>query len=323
MKKPEPAKKERVYAALQGKNRGRPPCGEIAFPPEFAGYYHSNSILTGDSNKNDISPRDLSILECILSDLRADIAVISLEPYMAASAVTAGSAAEVKHFIYNTDYFVLGGVPGIFYPAIEELGFEEAARMAKKQPEEFRLNLKKLRERHEKLAADLLSQGTHGIIIFDDLAGSHGPLFSPVMLRQLVFPELEELISKIRIKAKPVFFHSDGNITGILHDIMDMGVDVIHGFEGMTLKNIRAVKKILGNRATFMGNIPVNFKPDEADKIYTTVREMKKIFTDGRYIFSSDGGTMPASLDNLRMVYRYFHKLWEGINEQSHNNHTS
>ena len=65
--------------------------------------------------------------------------------------------------------------------------------------------------------------------IGDDLAYKSGPFFSPAMLRRHIFPHIQKVISKI---AKPWIFHSDGDLTLVVDDILKWGPSAIHPIEG-------------------------------------------------------------------------------------------
>ena len=62
----------------------------------------------------------------------------------------------------------------------------------------------------------------------DDLGTQNGLIMSPEMWRKLYLPMYRELFSKARAAGKHVFFHSCGNITDIIADLIDCGLNVLN-----------------------------------------------------------------------------------------------
>ena len=56
----------------------------------------------------------------------------------------------------------------------------------------------------------LVEAGVHRIIIPDDMAFNSGLFITPELLRELIFPYLEEEVYQIKKLGVPVFLHSDG-----------------------------------------------------------------------------------------------------------------
>lgn len=51
--------------------------------------------------------------------------------------------------------------------------------------------------------------------------------------------------------------HSDGAITRLIPDLIDLGVDVLHPLEPLPSTDIPAVKAAFGNQVTFLGGIDI------------------------------------------------------------------
>jgi hypothetical protein len=61
-----------------------------------------------------------------------------------------------------------------------------------------------------------------------DIAAKTGTIFSPKMLRKLLFPRLETVIEAYHRKGIKVIFHSDGNLWRVLDDLVTLGIDALH-----------------------------------------------------------------------------------------------
>lgn len=285
------AKKDRVKAALEGRLLDMPPCGEIA-------------LMNLSFEKR---------ME-LLGALRADLVVVHLYPDFPGNERFYAGLDELKYYIEHTDYFVIAGLPGLFWQSIEEISLEVAVRLIKKVPEKYCRLLKNIRKRREMVLERLETLGVDAVFILDDLAGKNGPFISPGDLRKFILPELEELIRMVKQMGKPIFFHSDGNIKPILADLIDLGVDVIHGFDGMDLAGLKEVREIIDGKAAFMGNFSLHFKNDDIKSLLANLKSVAELFEKTGYIFSSDGGFTPGAIENLVLLYQYFHQCWEGKN---------
>lgn len=250
----------------------------------------------------------------LLRALGADLVVVHLNPDLPGNDGLSSALDELRYFLMYTDYFVLAALPGIFWQSLTELTLEVAARMIKKEPEKYRRVLGQIRKRRESLLEQLAQFEVDGIFILDDLAGKNGPLFSPKALREFLFPELKELVDIIHQLGKPAFFHSDGFIKPILPDLLALKVDVLHGFDGLDYEALKDIKGVIDGKAAFMGNFNLHFDGQGNGALRADMRFVMELFAGSGYIFSSDGGFTPDSIENLVALYRYFHQYWEGEN---------
>ena len=67
------------------------------------------------------------------------------------------------------------------------------------------------------------------IMIGDDLAGQHGPLFSPAFYRSVVRPRQQRVINTIKkhTNAK-IWYHTCGDCTEYIPDLIEMGIDILN-----------------------------------------------------------------------------------------------
>ena len=93
------------------------------------------------------------------------------------------------------------------------------------------------------------------VMIGDDLAGQHGPLFSPDFYRKVVRPRQQRVIHTIKklTKAK-IWYHTCGSCLEYIPDLIDMGIDILNPVQisarGMDPKNL---KKEHGQELVFWG----------------------------------------------------------------------
>jgi len=67
------------------------------------------------------------------------------------------------------------------------------------------------------------------IMIGDDLAGQHGPLFRPAFYREVVKPRQKTLVQYIRSRTRAkIWYHTCGSCVAYLPDLLDNGIDILN-----------------------------------------------------------------------------------------------
>ena len=67
-----------------------------------------------------------------------------------------------------------------------------------------------------------------GVWFFEDWGSQEALMISPAAWRTLFKASYGELFDRVHAAGKKVWFHSDGNVTAILDDLLDLGVDVLN-----------------------------------------------------------------------------------------------
>ncbi len=67
------------------------------------------------------------------------------------------------------------------------------------------------------------------IMIGDDLAGQHGPLFNPAIYRRLVKPRHRRLVGYIRSRSKAkIWYHTCGSCAAFIPDLLENGIQILN-----------------------------------------------------------------------------------------------
>lgn len=137
------------------------------------------------------------------------------------------------------------------------------------------------------------------LLIGDDLAHSQGPFVSPEIFRELFLPRYQRLADEIKC---PWIFHSDGNLSPIMEDLLSLGMNAIHPIEPYGTMDISAVKRDYGDRIALAGNLDMNIIAHGApDDIRRGVQWLfENVGRDGGWILSSsnsiDSGANPENV---------------------------
>ncbi|HIE29597.1 TPA: hypothetical protein EYP66_20190 [Candidatus Poribacteria bacterium] len=95
-------------------------------------------------------------------------------------------------------------------------------------------------------------------LILSDLAGQNGPLISLDMFREFVAPYIKEMVDLIHSLGAFALYHSDGDVSMFIPDLIDMGVDILDPIqptgENMSPERLKAD---FGERLCFHGGIDI------------------------------------------------------------------
>ena len=97
-------------------------------------------------------------------------------------------------------------------------------------------------------------EGIDGIWLCDDIAYTEGLIVSPSILRQHVFPCHKEIGKACRSRGIPLIYHSDGDLTQVMDDLLDNGITALHPIEPKGM-DIYELKRRYGGRLALVGNM--------------------------------------------------------------------
>ena len=124
----------------------------------------------------------------------------------------------------------------------------------------------------------------------DDYASNTGLLISPAMFRRFIKPCLRRLVDTIKSfnPAIKVMLHSDGAITALLPDLIEIGVDVVHPLEPLPATDLPAVKAEFGDRLAFLGGIDISHAmPGSVEDVIAEARlRITQLAAGGGYILA-------------------------------------
>ncbi|HUW10104.1 MAG TPA: uroporphyrinogen decarboxylase family protein [Anaerolineae bacterium] len=92
--------------------------------------------------------------------------------------------------------------------------------------------------------------------IADDLATQRGPLMSPKTYRAMIKPYQKRLNEVIKQHTDAtIFYHSCGNITSLLGDLVEAGFEAINPVQVSAIPDVAALKSEYGEKLSFWGAI--------------------------------------------------------------------
>jgi len=136
------------------------------------------------------------------------------------------------------------------------------------------------------------------IMIGDDIAGQHGPLFSPAFYRSVVKPRQRRVVDEIkrRTRAK-IWYHTCGSCAGYIPDLLDNGVDILNPVQTSARNmNPADLKRRFGKKLVFWGG------GIDAQHVlpFATPERVRSEVTHNVHAFMPGGGYVFASEHNIQ-----------------------
>jgi uroporphyrinogen decarboxylase len=159
-------------------------------------------------------------------------------------------------------------------------GMETALTWMLVEKDLFEAALDAVFERTHALCKEYLRQcGRHVDILClgDDFASQRGMLFAPGLWRKHLKPRYARLFELGKAAGKHVWFHSCGDITAVLPDLIDIGMDVWETIQLHTLPvTPKDLKREYGRHLTFFGGINTQRLPfytpaEVADEVHRCI----------------------------------------------------
>ncbi len=142
-----------------------------------------------------------------------------------------------------------------------------------------------------------------GIVIWGDVAYKKGMLFSPVFWRKHFKPGVKALIDECHAHGLPVIYHGCGNVSRILEDFIEIGVDAYNPLEFKAGLEVVDLRRRLGHRLGFCGNMDVQlWSSGDRDALKAAVLTKLNAAKGGGFIFQSDH-SVPSNVPGASYDY--------------------
>lgn len=208
----------------------------------------------------------------------------------------------------NTDLFSFAVLDGVMGWGSRLLSFEQLMTKLVCGHSDFQELLAAVERLNLSLMEQLAANGVNGIIIADDIAFSQGLFVRPAVLRKTVFASLIRQVEQAKKLNLPVFFHSDGNLTLVLEDIVAAGFDGLQCIEKMAGMDIGAIKRQYGHKLCLWGNLdPAELIEERSrDELEEAAGSVVKATEGSGLIFGTSSGLFEnMRLDSLTAIYQF------------------
>jgi uroporphyrinogen decarboxylase len=214
----------------------------------------------------------------------------------------AQSFLEKEQYKKLEEYFLVGCLPGPVAKLIETHGYFNVFLSMKNNRTLFPALEAVLLKEVEKKTQEAQNNGFNAIAVTDDIAGNKGLLFSTNDFLKLVWPTYQQIAHIIKGRGLCAFFHSDGNISEIIPNLIEAGFECLHPVDTRAGLNLYDLNEKFGRQISFMGHI--DLLAWNEDRIAKEIRQAKKELKNGGLIFGSSGGlSLETAEAKLAILY--------------------
>jgi uroporphyrinogen decarboxylase len=189
----------------------------------------------------------------------------------------------------------------LFCRACSLMGMEEALAAMMLRPAVFEAVLERVTVHVEEYCSRFLAAAGDGVDILclgDDFATQRGLAMRPALWRRFLKPRLARIFAVGRRAGRPVWFHSCGDITAVLPDLIDIGMDVWETVQvHLPGNNPVELKREYGREIAFYGGInsQLTLPYGTPEQVRAEVRDRVRVLgKGGGYICSSDHSILPG-----------------------------
>jgi uroporphyrinogen decarboxylase len=168
------------------------------------------------------------------------------------------------------------------------MGFEHFFLQLMEAPDLPEALMKRYADWTARLVPVLAEAGFDVVQTADDVAGSTGPFLRPAVYRQRFWPHVRRIADAIHATPLKWCYHSDGDLTGVLDDLVELGIHMLHPVEGPCM-DIAAVKRRFGRRLVVAGNVHMDLlSRGTPEQVEACVRQLlEQVAPGGGYMLSS------------------------------------
>jgi uroporphyrinogen decarboxylase len=193
----------------------------------------------------------------------------------------------------------------IFTAAWQLVGFERFCELIHDEPEMVACLLRRIGDL-QVAVLDRVARipGVGAVWCPDDIAYHTGPMLAPEWFRGNLWLHYRLMAEICRARGLPFIYHSDGNITSVVEDIIASGFNALHPIEPESL-DIYRLRQQVERRLCLMGNIRVHLLATAApEEIRRLVRDrlVNLGYRGGYCIGSSNSVPNYVKMENYRAM---------------------
>lgn len=144
-----------------------------------------------------------------------------------------------------------------------------------------------------KIIDSVIDSGIDGFYFGDDYGQQNGLLMSPRMWRTFFKEGWATMFSRVKSRGKIVALHSCGNITDLLPEFIDIGLDIYQTVQP-EIYDLRRLKAEFGDRLTFWGGIST-----QRDLPFDPPEVLRKKIEDTVALLGASGGYIAGPTHRL------------------------
>ena len=177
----------------------------------------------------------------------------------------------------------------VFTAAWQLTGFDDFCLKLALEPQGVADLVRRIGEIQLDVCRKVLAFDTVGAVwVPDDVAYHSGPMVSPAWLKEHVFSFYRQMGALCREAGKPFIYHSDGDMSLLIDEIIECGFNALHPIEPESM-DIYDLRRRVGHKLCLLGNIRVHSLVTEpAEVIRLLVKDrVTRLGHEGAYCVGS------------------------------------
>lgn len=198
-------------------------------------------------------------------------------------------------------------------PTLLSVGLENIAEFMAEEDETLEQTIEMYTDWTGRLCKNLCELDFDFFWTFDDIAFTSNMMISPSMFRNYF---KEPMAAAAKNITKPLIYHSDGNYSAVLDDIIDIGANAIHPIERKSMDS-RWLVENYGKKLCMVGNVDIDHILYDAteEEVDAEVKSCIDLFGPGGGYIICDSNSIPAfcsaknimAMANAVEKYRYIY----------------
>ena len=143
----------------------------------------------------------------------------------------------------------------------------------------------------------------HGFFHSDDFGSQANLMISPEIFREFIAPYYKEIYDYLKRKGLHIWLHSCGNVTSIIGDLIDLGLNALHPIQKHTMNEVEVVAKWGGKIAFWSGmDVQHTLQTGTTEEVRAEVRFLMDTFDlpeGGMMIAAGNGIVSGTPFENI------------------------
>jgi uroporphyrinogen decarboxylase len=143
----------------------------------------------------------------------------------------------------------------------------------------------------------------HGFFFSDDFGSQLNLMISPAIFREFIAPYYKEVFDFVKSKGLHIWMHSCGNVSSIIGDLINLGLNALHPIQKHTMNETEIVAKWGGKIAFWSGmDVQHTLQTGTTDEVRAEVRFMMDTFDlpgGGMAIAAGNGIVSGTPFENI------------------------
>lgn len=144
--------------------------------------------------------------------------------------------------------------------------------------------------------------------VAEDLGGQRNLMYSPKHIKEFLFPGMKRMIELAHEAGAKVFHHDDGNVSKILPDLIDLGIDILNpiqwranGMDRQWLKDTYGDQLVFHGAVDNQHTLPFGTPEDVRNEVIDNISMLGR---NGGYILAPCHNIQPNTpIDNIIALY--------------------